>query len=511
MGDGNETGRATEAESAMLAELARCREPRRALGLGGGWAARVSGADGARPLRPGSGPGDARLRRARPARRHRGAAPDASRDGGLAPEVLRDRANPGRARTTPGPPRRRAPLRGRPTALVSRSCSSGERPASSSSASREAPARARLTAPRAVPAPRGGVRRLARAAEGGRRPPGAIERLTSLYDLSKAFGSTIDLGELSTLVVRKAADFAAAEAASLWFLEREGRGRPRRDGRQRELRRSNPPAVVGAVPSWATSSRIARPCGRTPSPDDTRAARRSPSTHSLLAVPLVEDDAIGALVLVEQARPPSGVHGRRRGAACDLARQAVRALRQRPPVRGREEGRGARRAPDREPRDHGDAGPRQGHEHDRERDGGPHPLRPLRDRDPDGAGCGSAPSRGCRAGPHRPDLKRTEELLEWVYYGGTDVAVEQRGRRLETDRPETEEKFRDVLRGERAERVLRRDPPGRGGKLGVSASRAPSRSSSTRRRATSCRSSSTRRRSRCATRSSTSRCRSSAS
>jgi GAF domain-containing protein len=43
----------------------------------------------------------------------------------------------------------------------------------------------------------------------------AIERLTNLYDLSKAFGATIEIDELSTLVVRKAVDFAGAEVASL--------------------------------------------------------------------------------------------------------------------------------------------------------------------------------------------------------------------------------------------------------------------------------------------------------
>ena len=46
----------------------------------------------------------------------------------------------------------------------------------------------------------------------------AIERLTALYDLSKAFGSTIDLTELDRIIAAKAADFAGAEVASLWLL-----------------------------------------------------------------------------------------------------------------------------------------------------------------------------------------------------------------------------------------------------------------------------------------------------
>jgi len=47
----------------------------------------------------------------------------------------------------------------------------------------------------------------------------AIERLTNLYDLSKAFGSTIDIEELSELIVRKAADFVTGEVASYWHLD----------------------------------------------------------------------------------------------------------------------------------------------------------------------------------------------------------------------------------------------------------------------------------------------------
>src|SRR4030095_7268625 len=65
---------------------------------------------------------------------------------------------------------------------------------------------------------------LARALRAERKTVGmlhAIERLTNLYDLSKAFGSTIDIGELSALIVRKAADIVTAETACLWVLEGE--------------------------------------------------------------------------------------------------------------------------------------------------------------------------------------------------------------------------------------------------------------------------------------------------
>ena len=86
----------------------------------------------------------------------------------------------------------------------------------------EAPARADLTALERFLRHAAASVDQARAAE--RRTAGllaAIERLTSLYDVTKAFGSTIELSELSTLVARKAADFAVAEVASLWFFDSE--------------------------------------------------------------------------------------------------------------------------------------------------------------------------------------------------------------------------------------------------------------------------------------------------
>ncbi len=63
----------------------------------------------------------------------------------------------------------------------------------------------------------------------------AIERLTNLYDLSKAFGSTIEWAELTHLVVRKAADLAdGGDGLALAAAGRRGRaGRLRL---QRQLR-----------------------------------------------------------------------------------------------------------------------------------------------------------------------------------------------------------------------------------------------------------------------------------
>src|SRR6185295_87424 len=49
----------------------------------------------------------------------------------------------------------------------------------------------------------------------------AIERLTNLYDLSKAFGSTIDLADLNEIIIRKAVDLGVAEVGSRWLLDIE--------------------------------------------------------------------------------------------------------------------------------------------------------------------------------------------------------------------------------------------------------------------------------------------------
>jgi GAF domain-containing protein/multidrug resistance efflux pump len=70
----------------------------------------------------------------------------------------------------------------------------------------------------------------------------------------------------------------------------------------------------------------------------------------------------------------------------------------------------------------------------------------------------------------KPDIRSTEELLQWVFLSGADVAVtEEEGGRLVTDRPETEEKFRAFFQ-ERGLKsffgVLLKDEEGKLGVLG---------------------------------------------
>ena len=309
----------------------------------------------------------------------------------------------------------------------------------------------------------------ARAAE--RKASGmlqAIERLTSLFDLSKAFGSTIDLAELDRLIVQKAADFCACEAASLWFLEGDGGEvvlaatavNPNYDI-------ASPPVSVGAsvVADVLANTEVLRR-NSLPEDDAVRTADPAYPVSSILAVPLVENDApVGALVLANKRGRHPGVQRRRRGAARRPRPAGRPRPPQRPPVRGREEGRRARRPPDREPRDHVHAGPRQGHARDRELHRGAHPLRPVRDRHP-GPGPPAA-RRGLgnpRAGPRpaRPEADHRDPR----------VGLRRRRRRLgrrERGRDARDLPARDdrevprVLRGEQAEVVLRDPPQGRGG------------------------------------------------
>ena len=122
----------------------------------------------------------------------------------------------------------------------------------------------------------------------------AIERLTNLYDLSKAFGSTIDIDELSTLIVRKAADFVTGETACLWMLEGEDDVIVAGSAGQRELRRRVAARRRGRR---ARRRRRGRPGFHPPQPDPrgrpgrdresrpTRSARRSPCPSSRTRFP----------------------------------------------------------------------------------------------------------------------------------------------------------------------------------------------------------------------------------
>ncbi len=167
---------------------------------------------------------------------------------------------------------------------------------------------------------------LARALRAERKTVGmlhAIERLTNLYDLSKAFNSTIELQELSRIVVQKAADFAGAEVASLWMLEREvGEVVLAATGVNERFTLPEPPVAVGTEivgDVLADRTVVVR--------DNAGLREGSYKMNSVLALPLLEDEvAIGALVVANKRGKRPEFTSADEELLNDLVRQAVRAL-----------------------------------------------------------------------------------------------------------------------------------------------------------------------------------------
>jgi RND family efflux transporter MFP subunit len=277
----------------------------------------------------------------------------------------------------------------------------------------------------------------------------AIERLTNLYDLSKAFGSTIEWSELTALIVRKAADFATAETASLWILQGDEvalAATAINDNYEVE----HPPGAVGsgivgdvlANQEPVRRSRIA--------PGDPGAATDSGYiVHSLLAVPLVEDEAaIGALVLANKRGRHPEFGPEEEELLQDLARQAVRALRtaRQHEAEKKVQELDALLAVSREITATLDLDKVLGTivnataaliRYDRCAIG-------VLERGKLRVG---AVSGALEVDRSRPEVRRMEELLQWVFFSGSNIAVIQReDGSLMADRPETEEKFRAVFR-----------------------------------------------------------------
>ena len=264
----------------------------------------------------------------------------------------------------------------------------------------EAPSRERLAALERF------LRHAAAAVEKAREAEGrtvgllaAIERLTSLYDVTKAFGSTIDLGELSAPHRPEGRGLRGRRGGVALVLRLRGRETSpwRATAVNGNYDVANPPEFVGgSIVGDVLADQVIVRKNALEDDDPLRNADPSYETRSVLAVPLVEDDApIGVLVAVEQARAPSGVHGGGRGTARRRRAAGRGRPAQRAAVRGREEGRGAGRPARGQPRDHLDPRPRQGDAGDRQRDVRADPLRPLRARDPPARErCGSGRSPG---------------------------------------------------------------------------------------------------------------------
>jgi GAF domain-containing protein/multidrug resistance efflux pump len=278
----------------------------------------------------------------------------------------------------------------------------------------------------------------------------AIERLTNLYDLSKAFGSTIDLEELNDIIVRKAVDFGVAEVASFWLLEEKTADVVLAGTAVNEnYDVGNVPDAVGRsiVGDLLAEHRVGR---RNAIPPEDPLARENEGypIRSVLALPLLEEEKpVGALVLVNKRGRHPEFTSDDEELLQDLARQAVRALRnaRQHEAEKKVEELDALLAVSREITATLDL--------DRVMQTIVNASAALIRYDR----CAIAiQSRGkLRLGAvsgtatidrKNPDIQRTEELLQWVFLSGSDVNVtEQEDGTLLADRPETEEKFRALF------------------------------------------------------------------
>ena len=447
MGDVNGTGRAAEAELHMLAELARTGNLAERSSWAAKWSAKLAAADAAvlflvDPVQAtlvstgAFGEGASKSLRK-----------TVSREGGLAADVLRERgirvvrgdaADPlVAALPVPAATALVAPLlleRGAAGIVV---LGMGE-----------APTRDRLANLERF------LRHAAAAVEKAREAEGrtvgllsAIERLTSLYDVTKAFGSTIDLGELSALIARKAADFAVAEVASLWFFDSGGGdvslAATAVNGNYDVA--SPPEFVGGSIVGDVLADRAIVRRNALADDDPLRHADPSYETRSLLAVPLVEDDAsIGVLVAANKRGRHPEFTAADEELLADVARQAVAALRNARQYEAEKKVAelDALLAVSREITSTLDLdkvmraivnGTSALIRYDR-------CAIAILQRGKLRVGAVSGTAEVDRKDP---SVLRTEALLEWVYFGGANVAVTRlEDGSISTDRPETEEKFR---------------------------------------------------------------------
>jgi RND family efflux transporter MFP subunit len=276
----------------------------------------------------------------------------------------------------------------------------------------------------------------------------AIERLTNLYDLSKAFGSTIDYDELSALIVRKASDFAVAEIASLWLLSGEDVSLAATAVNENYDVDSPPEAVGASIVGDVLANQESFRKNRLPESHPLYSENEGYPIRSVLAVPLVEDDApVGALVLVNKRGRNPEFSAEDDELLTDLTRQAVRALRtaRQHEAEKKVEELDALLAVSREitatldldkvmativnasstliPYERGAIGIL---EKGRLRLGAVSGAKDVDRKD--------------------PNVRRLEDLLQWVFLSGSDVAVMQtEDGQITAERPETVEKFRAIF------------------------------------------------------------------
>jgi|RhiMetdeSRZDD1v2_1073273.scaffolds.fasta_scaffold36964_3 RND family efflux transporter MFP subunit len=468
----------SEDEVSALAELALCENLSQTSGWAARWSTTMSGADAALLWAPdtvhpiflciaGSGPGvETLLRRSAP------------RETGIVHDLVRDRQAivlAGDELTTSDPF-----VRGLPPTL--RACLAVPLHAEGLVVgllalyfthmpdAEEALARLERFLEQAAPA-------LGRALRSERKTVGmlhAIERLTNLYDLSKAFGSTIDTAELSDLIVRKAADFVTAESASLWMLDSaEGQVTLAATAVNENYDVTPAPEAVGAAivgDVVADQSTVRR--NRIPSGDPAAEEDTGYRIQSVLAAALVEDEvSVGALVLANKRGRHPEFSAEDEELLQDVARQAVRALRtaRQHEAEKKVQELDALLAVSREITATLDL--------DKVMQTIVNATSALIHYDRCGIAIQEkgklrlgAVSGSTEVDRKNPDTRRMEDLLQWVYLSGTDTAVTQTDDgHITADRPETEEKFRAIFQetGLRSfHGVLLKDEEGKLGALG---------------------------------------------
>ena len=277
----------------------------------------------------------------------------------------------------------------------------------------------------------------------------AIERLTNLYDLSKAFGATIEIDELSTLVVRKAVDFAGAEVASLWIFDaREGELTLAATALNDNYDVENAPEAVGADVVGDVVADLTALRRNRIEPDESAGAEPAYALKSLLAVPLVEDEiAMGALVLANKRGRHPEFSGEDEELLQDVARQAVRAIRtaRQHEAEKKVEELDALLAVSREITATLDL--------DKVMQTVVNATSALIAYDRSGIAILEkgklrlgAISGATEVNRKDPDARRMEELLQWLFLSGNDASVALLDDGTVTaDRPETQEKFRAIF------------------------------------------------------------------
>ena len=275
----------------------------------------------------------------------------------------------------------------------------------------------------------------------------AIERLTNLYDLSKAFGSTIDLNELNQIIVRKAVDFSVAEVGSFWLLDADSSDvvlAATAVNENYEVEHA-PDAVGSSIIGDVIANQKVILVNKVPADVPLAAENEGHEVRSVLAIPLIEEKKpVGGLILVNKRGRQPVFSAEDEELLTDLARGAVRALRN------------ARQYEAEKKVEELDALLAVSREITATLD-----LDKVMQKIVNAAHAIVAYDQcaiaildrgkvklGAISGMLTIDRKNarvqdTEALLEWVFISGSDVSVSQDpDGKIETDRPETEEKFR---------------------------------------------------------------------